>query len=112
MVAGVPPTILGVTPNPDFAVADVGATPGMSVAAGAGSDDGNGEGVGVGDGTGAGEVAVGEGIGVVAEAKGSRASAFAPAGMLTNPATRTLDNRPLSSPKSRLLRHIEYPPER
>jgi hypothetical protein len=118
MVAGVPPTILGVTPDPNFAAADVGATPGMSVAAGAGSDDGNGEGVGVAEGTGKGEVGVGDGIGAMAESvgvpetEGSAASAVAMSGMLRKLATRTADNRLLSSPKSRLLPRMKNPPER
>ena len=117
MVAGVPPTIFEVTSEPDFAVTDVGATPGMSVATGAGSDDGNGEGVGVADRTGAGEFAVGDGIGAMAgcvgvgEAEGSDVTADAMSGNATTPASRTTDTRLLSSPNSRLLRHMKVPPE-
>jgi hypothetical protein len=73
MVAGSPPTMFGVTSDPDFAVADVGATPGISVATGAGSADGDGEGVGVvealGVGMGAG-VDESLGVGVVVCAGG------------------------------------------
>ncbi len=68
MVASSPPTMFGVTSDPDFAVVDVGATPGMSVATGAGTDDGDGEGVGVVDSLGVGMgtgVDVSLGVGVV-----------------------------------------------
>ena len=80
MVASSPPTMFGVTSDPDFAVADVGATPGMSVATGAGSADGDGEGVGVVDSLGVGMGAgldVSFGVGVVVCAGGDVGSGSA-----------------------------------
>jgi len=71
----------------------------MSVGTGAGSDDGEGDGEGVG-------VAVGVGI---IDAEGSGSAAIAPSGMESKLATSTTDNRPLSSPKSRLVRNIKIP---
>ncbi len=62
-----PPTIFGVTADPDFAVADVGPTAGMSVATGAGDGDDEGDVVGetLGVGLGAGlDVSLGVGVDV------------------------------------------------
>ena len=69
IVACWPPTIFGVTVDPDLAVADVGATPGVSVATGASDGDGDDEGDVVGEtlgvGLGAGlDVSLGVGVDV------------------------------------------------
>ncbi len=80
MVASSPPTMFGVTSDPDFAVAEVGATPGISVATGAGSADGDGEGLGVVESLGAGMgtgVDVSLGVGVVVCAGGDEGSVSA-----------------------------------
>jgi hypothetical protein len=107
MVAGVPPTILGVTPDPDFAAADVGPTPGMSVATGVGNGvDAPSLGSGISFGKPASSAT--RVLGVV-DAEGSGSAAIAPSGMESKLATSTTDNRPLSSPKSRLVRNITIP---
>jgi hypothetical protein len=109
MVAGSPPTIFGVTSEPDFAAADVGATPGMSVATGVGNGV-DATSLGSGVSVGKPESPAVRVLGVV-EAEASGSAAIAPSGMESKLATSTTDNRPLSSPKSGLVPNMKNPPE-